>query len=1080
MLERFFIFLMVIFTIGLSTGVSSARQVELKSNYNTSVQNIGLNREETNWLAHKKTLVVGTWLPEVSPIVYQNSGEYYRGVNADYLALMQKNLNLKIIIKQYDNEQEALAALANNDVDTLITQLSRRQDVGGNLLRTSALLTTWPTLVTSLKNTMLPLTSNHQVSVACVRDCPFLDVIQGAFPEAKVSFYDDEYQAMASVVNGDNQYYIGNNITSSHCISRYFSQSLVITHYFDKQEQYNYFVVNEDQPVLRNILDGFITSISNEIHMQVMQNWLNRGNLAYLNAPIPFTDQEKAWLKKKHVIRILINPDYSPYTLVDRSGELRGIIGDLLNIIHLQTGLDFEPILASSKSEQTKQISGEQWDMYPTITLTHQNPSNSAFSDPLMNVAFVMITSREETAESLLEKPIRIALPAGHVLESELKQRYPQATWVNADTGSVAMAMVKEGSVDAAIATELSARFMVDHYYQKNMHFFRLPDMPGASVSFAISPREPMLKSVMDKALQAIPPREILQMTERWSKISNTQVDFWSRYSKQFYQLGIFALLLIAISLIWGISLSREVNKRKQSQRLLEEQLHLKEALSQELENEKNKAIEATKAKSRFLASMSHELRTPVSSIVGFVELLSSSELSPAQRKEAIALTGATAQSLLGLIGKILDVDKIESGKYQVVPQWTDLSQLIELQCHSFDALARQKGITLACVSQLPANERVFVDQQALRQILTNLVGNALKFTEQGSIHVTARLTPEGENHGTLTIAISDTGCGISEEEQAGLFQRYAQGRCGRQQTGSGLGLFICKELVTLMGGTLELMSVPLQGTTFTITLPVETARQSIVSDGDAPGTLLPLPCLSILIADDNPTNRLLLKRQLNAIGYSVDEACDGEEAEAKLAKKSYDLLITDVNMPKKDGFDLAASLRRQQPNLQIWGLTASALPQSRDRCLQNGMNLCLFKPVSIQTLTHELSKIETGYASPCTIRHLKFNVLTENTGGDRALMNEILETFREATLNDIQAAEKAVLQDEPQLFLRALHRLHGSAQILGITALQNLCEPFESRRHDDLSLSEREEALQKIIAVMREIEIEIDSLISH
>lgn len=561
MLERLFIFLMVIFTIGLSTGVSSARQVELKSNYNTSVQNISLNREETNWLAHKKTLVVGTWLPEVSPIVYQNSGEYYRGVNADYLALMQKNLNLKIIIKQYDNEQEALTALANNDVDTLITQLSRRQDVGGNLLRTSVLLTTWLTLVTSLKNTMLPLTTNHQVSVACVRDCPFLDVIQGAFPEAKVSFYDDEYQAMASVVNGDNQYYIGNNITSSHCISRYFSQSLVITHYFDKQEQYNYFVVNEDQPVLRNILDGFITSISNEIHMQVMQNWLNRGNLAYLNAPIPFTAQEKAWLKKKHVIRILINPDYPPYTLVDRSGELRGILGDLLNIIHLQTGLDFEPILANSKSEQTKQISGEQWDMYPTITLTHQNPYNSTFSDPLMNVAFVMITSREETADSLLEKPIRIALPAGHVLESELKQRYPQATWVNADTGSVAMVMVKEGSADAAIATELSARFMVDHYYQKNMHFFRLPDMPGASVSFAISSHEPMLKSVMDKALQAIPPREILQMTEKWSKISNTQVDLWSRYSKQFYQLGVFALLLIAISLIWGISLSREVKK---------------------------------------------------------------------------------------------------------------------------------------------------------------------------------------------------------------------------------------------------------------------------------------------------------------------------------------------------------------------------------------------------------------------------------------------------------------------------------------------------------------------------------------
>lgn len=174
----------------------------------------------------------------------------------------------------------------------------------------------------------------------------------------------------------------------------------------------------------------------------------------------------------------MINPDYPPYTLVDSSGELRGILGDLLNIIHLQTGLDFEPVLATSRSEQTKLISGGQWDMYPTIAPTNQNRDDSAFSDPLMNVAFVVITSRRETADSLLEKPIRVALPAGHILERGLKQRYPQVTWVNADTGSAAMAMVKEGDVDAAIATELSAKFITDHYYQNNMHFFRLPDMP--------------------------------------------------------------------------------------------------------------------------------------------------------------------------------------------------------------------------------------------------------------------------------------------------------------------------------------------------------------------------------------------------------------------------------------------------------------------------------------------------------------------------------------------------------------------------------------------------------------------------
>lgn len=199
--------------------------------------------------------------------------------------------------------------------------------------------------------------------------------------------------------------------------------------------------------------------------------------------------------------------------------------------------------------------------MFPTIVRNDKPLSDTAFSDPVMNVTFVMITSSLETPDSLLDKPIRIALPAGHILANDLKQRYPQAIWVNAETASKAMAMVEEGNVDAAIATELSARFMIDHYYQKNMHFFRLPDMHGASVSFAVSSHQPMLSSVMDKALQAIPPREILQMTEKWSKISNTQVDIWSRFSKQFYQLVIFALVLIAISLIWGLSLSREVRK---------------------------------------------------------------------------------------------------------------------------------------------------------------------------------------------------------------------------------------------------------------------------------------------------------------------------------------------------------------------------------------------------------------------------------------------------------------------------------------------------------------------------------------
>ncbi len=231
---------------------------------------------------------------------------------------------------------------------------------------------------------------------------------------------------------------------------------------------------------------------------------------------------------------------------------------------------------------------------------------------------------------------------------------------------------------------------------------------------------------------------------------------------------------------------------------------------------------------------------------------------------------------------------------------------------------------------------------------------------------------------------VSDSGCGISEAEQATLFHRYAQARQGRQQTGSGLGLVICKELVALMQGRLEMVSRPGVGTTFTITLPVKASRCAIHAPQASPARPQALPGLAILIADDHPTNRLLLKRQLSTIGYSVDEACDGEEAENKLASKHYDLLITDLNMPKKDGLALAASLRRRYPGLVIWGVTASALPQSREACLASGMNMCLFKPVSVQTLSHELSRLAVGRASPHATRHLKLSVLSENAGETR------------------------------------------------------------------------------------------------
>lgn len=957
MAVRLILSVVVGLALSLSPATYAMKQLELKSHSHIAAIDIPLSGKEKAWLAAQPTLTVGTWLPERTPIVYDGDEKSYQGINADYLALMAHSLGLKVIIRQYDTEQQALTALADRQVDTLLTQVAHRDALAPGLDQSAPLLKTWPALVTSLKSPLPPLTTDRRVTLACTRDCAFFDIIQQAFPNAKITLYDSDYQALASVVSGENQYFIGNNITTGHCISKYFSQSLVIAHYFRQQEQHNRFVTRDDRPELHQILDRFIHAIDSDTAMRIMQNWLNRGDLSFLNTPLPFSAEEQRWLQKHRRVRLLVNPYFPPFTLVDDEDELRGIMADMLNIFSLQTGLQFEPILVRNRHDLAKRMEKEDWAIMPAATLNSQPQAYVTLSDPLINVAFVLVAH-------------------------DLKARFPQVNWVETDNVGIAMKMVEEGEVDAAVASELSARYMIDHYYPQGLHYTRIDGLPVAAIRLAIPRDEPVLAAILGKALQAIPPRDILQMTEKWSKISSQQIENWSQYSRQFYQLIAFALVLIAISLGWGLSLCREVRKRKDSQQRLEDELAQKEALSCALEREKDKAIQATKAKSRFLASMSHELRTPVSAIVGFLELLAKPELNVGQRKEAIELAGSTAQTLLGLIGNILDIDKIESGKYQITPQWSDVAQLVSQQCHTFDALAQQKGIVLHHHNALQEGIMLWLDPQALRQILNNLIGNALKFTAEGAIQVSCRLVQADETQGELTLTVSDSGCGISEAEQATLFHRYAQARQGRQQTGSGLGLVICKELVALMQGRLEMVSHPGVGTTFTITLPVKASRCALHAPQALPTRPQALPGLAILIADDHPTNRLLLKRQLSTIGYSVDEACDGEEAENKLASKHYDLLITDLNMPRKDGLALAASLRRRYPGLVIWGVTASALPQSREACLASGMNMCLFKPVSVQTLSHELSRLAEGRASPNVTRHLKLSVLTENTGG--------------------------------------------------------------------------------------------------
>ena len=214
MVVRLILSVVVGLTLSLSPATYAMKQLELKSHSHIAAIDIPLSVKEKAWLAGQPTLTIGTWLPEMTPIVYDGDEKSYQGINADYLALM------KVIIRQYDTEQQALAALDDRQVDTLLTQVAHRDALAAGLVRTAPLIKTWPALVTSLKSPLPPLTTDRRVTLACTRECAFFDIIQQAFPNAKITLYDSDYQALASVVRGENQYFIGNNITTGHGISK--------------------------------------------------------------------------------------------------------------------------------------------------------------------------------------------------------------------------------------------------------------------------------------------------------------------------------------------------------------------------------------------------------------------------------------------------------------------------------------------------------------------------------------------------------------------------------------------------------------------------------------------------------------------------------------------------------------------------------------------------------------------------------------------------------------------------------------------------------------------------------------------
>ena len=599
---------------------------------------------------------------------------------------------------------------------------------------------------------------------------------------------------------------------------------------------------------------------------------------------------------------------------------------------------------------------------------------------------------------------------------------------------------------------------------------------------------------------------------------------------------------------------------------------HIEDA--QALEDARHAADAANEAKTLFLATMSHEIRTPLYGVLGTLELLGLTDLDPHQKTYLQTIQRSSA-TLFQLISDVLDVSKIESGQMAIEAVEFCPLDMLEDTLHTYAAFAQRKGLQLySCIDpQLP--DSVLGDPMRIRQILNNLVSNALKFTDIGRVVIRARVTARDAEYVNLEWQVTDSGVGIPEAQQAKLFDVFYQAPDTASEGGAGLGLPICRWLAQMMDGEIKVVSEPGLGSSFTLKIrlplcsgaltnppliepsatpvyvqapvrelaqslcdwlnrlgiaaalaaptPEQDSRQAVLVDllpseparywagqrvlclpgahspplhtaqgwvvdmhdvraiattvslaqhgkHEQPPAALPQSAgqlgLRILVAEDNPINQAIIKEQLEALGCSVTLAANGEQALQLWQPQAFDLVLTDVNMPLMNGYDLARTLRAHDPQLPIIGVTANAMREEGVRCLAVGMNAWIVKPLSLQTLRAQLVKL-------CKVK-APVEPPPEPFDDHVQLSDKMRPLFISSVQQDLQRLGAALAQRDARALAQLLHSASGALGAVQALPLAQACIELENA----LNRGSLDTTLElKVKAVMQRLSAVLDTL---